>query len=157
MSALDEGRLAEIEAAARAATPGPWIAAEQTHGEWFGIQSRAFALGTAFDASDAAHIAAASPDTVLALVAEVREARAMRERVEALADEWRNADEWTRCVCGNCCADDLTRALTDAESDAGTEVAPADPDDARGRQIGAQSLADATGRAKDAAERRLGR
>ena len=47
--------LAELEAKARAATPGPWIAIEQT-------------------AANAAYISAASPDVVLKLIAALRDA-----------------------------------------------------------------------------------
>lgn len=69
-----------IERVARAATPGPWRAAEQTHGEWTGIQSQFAALGHMHGAADAAHIALWSPDVALLLVPILR-AEAERERI----------------------------------------------------------------------------
>lgn len=52
---------------AEGSTAGPWIAAEQTHGEWFGIQSQWTALGTAYERVEAQHIASWHPAVALAV------------------------------------------------------------------------------------------
>lgn len=52
---------------ARAANAGPWKWTEQTHNEWYGIQSEFDALGTMFDPSDAFHVASWHPAVALAV------------------------------------------------------------------------------------------
>ena len=52
---------------ARGADRGPWKWAEQTHGEWYGIQSEFAALGNVFDAGNAFHIASWHPAVALAV------------------------------------------------------------------------------------------
>lgn len=100
MSPAEELRAAadRLEALAKDATPGPWRSAEQTHGEWFGIQSEHFALGTAFEQADATHIAAMHPGVGLALSAWLR---------QAAIDEW--AHGRPDCCEDGCdeCDDDL--------------------------------------------------
>lgn len=76
---LDE---AAVRARVEVATDGPWRAAEQTHGEWFGIQSEWHALGTAYHPADAEFIAHARTDIPL-LLAALREARADANRENA--------------------------------------------------------------------------
>lgn len=55
-------RIAEIDARWQNATPGPWRAAEQTHGLWVGIQDNFSALGSMVGPSDADAVAHARED-----------------------------------------------------------------------------------------------
>jgi len=87
---LTPAQLDEIEAAAKAATPGPWVA-EYGGGEEVVLPSDALSTLEAVCVTklwhrqaDAKHIAGLSPDVALALVAEVRELRAKVERVRLL-------------------------------------------------------------------------
>ena len=87
---LTPAQLDEIEAAAKEATPGPWVA-EYGGGEEVVLPSDALSTLEAVCVTkllhrqaDAKHIAGLSPDVALALVAEVRELRAKVERVRAL-------------------------------------------------------------------------
>lgn len=89
---LTSAQLDEIEAAAKAATPGPWVA-EYGGGEEVVLPSDALSTLEAVCVTklfhrqaDAKHIAGLSPDVALALVAEVRELRAKVERVRAEVD-----------------------------------------------------------------------
>lgn len=89
---LTPAQLDEIEAAAKAATPGPWVA-EYGGGEEVVLPSDALSTLEAVCVTklfhrqaDAKHIAGLSPDVALALVAEVRELRAKVERVRAEVD-----------------------------------------------------------------------
>jgi len=90
---LTPAQLDEIEAAAKAATPGPWVA-EYGGGEEVVLPSDALSTLEAVCVTklfhrqaDAKHIAGLSPDVALALVAEVREMRAKVERVRELHRE----------------------------------------------------------------------
>lgn len=78
-----------MRAVAEAASSGSWRSAEQAHGEWYGIQSEHFALGTAFRVEDAEHMVTFDPPTVLALLDRLAAAEAKVARAEALAEEWR--------------------------------------------------------------------
>ena len=87
---LTPAQLDEIEAAAKAATPGPWVA-EYGGGEEVVLPSDALSTLEAVCVTklfhrqaDAKHIAGLSPDVALALVSEVRELRAKVERVQEL-------------------------------------------------------------------------
>lgn len=164
MSALDEGRLAEVEAAAMAATPGPWGKAA-VDGQGFAVhRGEHDTIALYADRDNAAHIAAASPDVVLALVAEVREARAMRDRVRRALDGWTpdgrllSADERGRTYEKR-----IRDALRGPVAASGSQNEPVDPSGPNGVQIATQSrepittadLADAAGRASRAAQERL--
>ena len=90
---LTPAQLDEIVAAAKAATPGPWVA-EYGGGEEVVLPSDALSTLEAVCVTklfhrqaDAKHIAGLSPDVALALVAEVREMRAKVERVRELHRE----------------------------------------------------------------------
>lgn len=87
---LTPTRLDEIVAAAKAATPGPWVA-EYGGGEEVVLPSDALSTLEAVCVTklfhrqaDAKHIAGLSPDVSLALVAEVRELRAKVEKVQGI-------------------------------------------------------------------------
>ena len=101
--------LNELEAIARAATPGPWqhlpYGGQNQNGDYSG--------GSIFDAdgdyllsevSDAAgaHIATFDPPTVLALIAKLREAEAVIERVRSMLPGSRTfAESLPRDFAGN--------------------------------------------------------
>jgi hypothetical protein len=84
--------LAALAAVAEAATPGPWQVLDSIHGDPIVHQvGKGFLSGggvaTAFHGEDygcavAAHIAAFDPPTVLALIAEAREAERLRGEVD---------------------------------------------------------------------------
>lgn len=83
--------LAELERLARGATPGPWSwhAKQTVDGDsWavFDSHDHALAMNTDGWVLDAEFIAATGPDTVLALVARLREAEARIEKVTAERD-----------------------------------------------------------------------
>jgi len=73
--------LDDLEALARAATPGPWAAFHDEDNTWQLVETRTPGAANLTDDSgvlvsqDAAYIAACSPERVLALVAVVRAAR----------------------------------------------------------------------------------
>lgn len=52
---------------AEAASTGPYIAAEQVHDQWYGLQTPFAAIGNVFDCHDAAHIASWHPAVALAV------------------------------------------------------------------------------------------
>ena len=88
---LTPAQLDEIEAAAKAATPGPWVA-EYGGGEEVVLPSDALSTLEAVCVTkllhrqaDAKHIAGLSPDVALALVAEVRELRTRLLDVTSIA------------------------------------------------------------------------
>jgi hypothetical protein len=87
-----------IRARADAATDGSWIAADQPHGEWFGIQDQWSALGSMVAQADAEFIAHARTD-VPALVAEVERLRAeverLRDPLRPATDDDNSAATWT--------------------------------------------------------------
>lgn len=56
-----------IRERANGSTAGPWSAAEQTHGEWYGLQSQWTALGNVFEKTEADHIASWHPAVALAV------------------------------------------------------------------------------------------
>lgn len=74
--------LDDLEAKVKAATPGPWKCSEKSfqglHDIYCGGELIANATNGKF--KDAEHIAACSPETVLALIAALREAREVIER-----------------------------------------------------------------------------
>ncbi len=86
--------LADIEAAAREAPPGPW--GNSSHNVWT-ADSTLVATGWSQSRADAAYIAAADPPTVLALC------EALRIAVEGLdliaADETGCCYEWWDTTC----------------------------------------------------------
>lgn len=89
---ITPAQLDEIEAAAKAATPGPWVA-EYGGGEEVVLPSDALSTLEAVCVTklwhrqaDAKHIAGLSPDVALALVAEVRKLRAKVERIREVID-----------------------------------------------------------------------
>ena len=90
---LTPTRLDEIVAAAEEATPGPREVIPATFEEGRRIKTPAYELMAVdidapyLDRTDAEHIAMMDPATTLALVAEVRELRAMVERVRLLHRE----------------------------------------------------------------------
>ena len=88
---ITPAQLDEIEAAAKAATPGPWVA-EYGGGEEVVLPSDALSTLEAVCVTkllhrqaDAKHIAGLSPDVALALVAEVRELRTRLLDVTSIA------------------------------------------------------------------------
>lgn len=103
---ITPAQLDEIEAAAKAATPGPWVA-EYGGGEEVVLPSDALSTLEAVCVTklwhrqaDAKHIAGLSPDVALALVAEVRELRAKVEgatqqpAIDTLYGEGASSDLW---------------------------------------------------------------
>lgn len=76
---MTDAQLADLVAKAQAATPGPWHQGESYPSEIYRYGS---VIATVWPLSlaspTAVYIAAASPDVVLALVAEVQKARAVR-------------------------------------------------------------------------------
>ena len=75
-------RWTELEALAKAATPGPWDAVEGAGGDnWWVEQPHIRTIVSDPTAPDARYIAAANPHTVLDLIAHVRELEAMRAKV----------------------------------------------------------------------------
>lgn len=81
-----------VRARVEGATEGPWRSAEQTHGQWYGIQSEWHALGSAFHPADAEFIAQARTDLPAALD-EITRLRAALD--EARADVERLTDKVT--------------------------------------------------------------
>lgn len=138
MSGIDDAALVELAALAEAATAGPWwrsgssIETEHvcspSHGCWPVADT---SPGTKPDGTkqdrdvikaDAAFIAAANPQTVAALVAEVQRLRTVEAAVRSLAAEWdvRHAegDAMLGCPAGagyyDLLGDELTHAMTAA-------------------------------------------
>ena len=105
---LTPAQLDEIEAAARAATPGPWVA-EYGGGEEVVLPSDALSTLEAVCVTkllhrqaDAKHIAGLSPDVALALVAEVRELRAKVERVREVHEPYGCSEPGCIDGCAEC-------------------------------------------------------
>lgn len=124
MVTVTELDLDALEAVANAATPGPWLAADEAP-EWTAAQ-RVFApeLGDeqddticeAVEYKDAEHIATFDPPAVLALIARVRAAEATIERVRELHTArqvgWTNDPKFRLCVeCDNLYPCPTVRAL----------------------------------------------
>lgn len=110
MSGIDDAALVELAALAEAATAGPWwrsgssIETEHvcspSHGCWPVADT---SPGTKPDGTkqdrdvikaDAAFIAAANPQTIAALVAEVQRLRTVEAAVEALARHYQRSGNW---------------------------------------------------------------
>lgn len=110
--------LAALEATARAATPGPWVAEVWEVRRRSARTGRMLAYNPAdgskgivdtahgddplipqdgvygvMDGHDAEHIAAFDPPTTVALITRLQEAEATIRRVESLADQWSNAPD----------------------------------------------------------------
>lgn len=93
MADLTPELLDKLEEIAKAATPGPWSSSAAAPIDGWpdciaiaataGRQKIYASPGSTFPAADAKHIAAASPDVVLALVADARKL----EKIRALAAE----------------------------------------------------------------------
>jgi len=105
---LTPAQLDEIEAAAKAATPGPWVA-EYGGGEEVVLPSDALSTLEAVCVTklfhrqaDAKHIAGLSPDVALALVAEVRELRAKVERVREVHEPYGCSEPGCIDGCAEC-------------------------------------------------------
>ncbi len=115
----DSPDLDRLDALARAATEGPWAAAttgvrngdhwsvvDSDRGDVRGTVARIPSQDGTNDEQrqpDAEFIAATDPPTVLALIAELRQARADRDAalakvaaVERLVDEWGDEQPWVR-------------------------------------------------------------
>ena len=92
MPDLDDATLDAMLDVARAATPGPWEAVSEgtdpDSADWYvdapapDMRLQVAALSNGGDEETARHIAAASPDRVIALVEEVRRLRAERQARE---------------------------------------------------------------------------
>ncbi len=81
-------RWTELEALAKAATPGPWDAVEgATSDGWWVERPHISTVVSDPTGPDARYIAAANPQTVLDLIAHVRELEAMRAKVLDVLDE----------------------------------------------------------------------
>lgn len=106
-----------IRARVDAATVGPWSVAEQTHGDWFGIQDEWLALGSMFGSADAEFIAHARTD-VPALLAEVER---LREYVVIAKDAARDASD-SRAVLADTVPAQKVREL--ANRGTGTDMNP---------------------------------
>jgi len=77
MRELTDEKLAELEAMAKAATPGPWSFRERAAEDYMvGSIDYEWIAHVWHHEGDAAFIAATDPDTVLSLIAEVRRLRA---------------------------------------------------------------------------------
>ena len=70
---MTDAELDALEAAARAATPGPWEISRDDFASY--IESRKGTVGEIGDAFDANYIAAASPDKILELITDLRQAQ----------------------------------------------------------------------------------
>lgn len=103
---MTEQQLAELEALANAATPGPWQPQDDI-GYGRGIETLAYNedVGVLFGEADAAFIASART-AVPKLIAEVRRLRKLLERCRPYMDHWHNC--WPRfgCLC-SCGLDDV--------------------------------------------------
>lgn len=105
--------LDELERLAKAATPGPWYAGEknrwQLHDGRF-IRTSHDHSGTAMVVSgggDADFIAAANPETVLALVERVRALEKEREEDQGVIRVWRGRTERAEELLRDALASDL--------------------------------------------------
>lgn len=75
---MTDAELNALEAAAKAATPGPWTAKEgPDFSEIFANDKNIALVGSQH--VDAAYIAAANPATILELIAELRQAKAKQK------------------------------------------------------------------------------
>jgi len=81
---LDDAKLAEIEAAARKAEPGEWLADYAGDLAWVASNTLELVEGSA---NECAHIVATQPRVALALVAEIRRLRDIIETIRALRDD----------------------------------------------------------------------
>lgn len=113
---MTDSELDDIERKAKAATPGPWEAPDHPESVvdvWTAEPLRAIddraakewdhptAITPSIRGCDGAFIAAANPQAVLALVAEVRQLRALRA---ALLPEFQRHNESYFCTCFLCSA-----------------------------------------------------
>jgi len=100
---MTDAEMAALEAAARAATPGPWTAYDAAAygtfikaGSMTGqmVASVQMYVGLPLDTylANGRHIAAAHPGAVLALIARVREAEQDRDGLAALVDRMNAQD-----------------------------------------------------------------
>lgn len=80
---MTDSELKELEAVARAATPGPW----KRDCRAIDSVERGESVASADSENDAAYIAAADPATMLSLIGDVREAR-------KVSCEWINIARW---------------------------------------------------------------
>lgn len=122
--------LDKVEALAKAATPGPWSTeppTSDTDGWSLGVKIGAtrggsiYAMpqGGQYPAADARHIAAASPDVVLQLVAAARERDALKEA--ARLREAATLEAWSGSASGLSEAERLNGQALALESLAGIE------------------------------------
>src|SRR5690606_14220472 len=116
MQELSEDRLAELEAMAKAATPGPWSFRERAAEDYMvGSIDYELIAHVWHHEGDAAFIAATDPDTVLSLIAEVRRLRADRAKLwdalHALQDGLQCSCRGTDHRCGSCRVLDRARTV----------------------------------------------
>lgn len=89
---MTDTELDALEAAAKAATPGPWNTKEgPDFSEIFAHDKNIALIGSQH--ADAAYIAAANPAAVLELIAELRQTRAERDFILEQVDELFDADD----------------------------------------------------------------
>lgn len=117
MNTTTDDLISEIEAAAKAATPGPWIQSHRrsVHGgyrteiytdddevvataSWYPKPLTPTTTGT-YRPDNAQFIAAANPANVLALIAELRSLRADAERYRWLRDRIKNKGDMVIAKC----------------------------------------------------------
>lgn len=107
---------AALRMAAEGATPGPWEAEHrgfdvyETHSQHGDVVAEA-----GLSPRDAAYIAAASPDVVLALLDRLKAAEAKLAAVEALADEWDSHVNWRAWGVGSAIRHALVQAQVEAD------------------------------------------
>jgi uncharacterized protein DUF6221/Ead/Ea22-like protein len=82
MTRLPDSELAELEAAAKDASAGPWR--HEAPGRIQAKVGEAIVIDSEMDPADAAFIARANPATILRLLAEVRERRQVAATIEDL-------------------------------------------------------------------------
>lgn len=82
MNPLTDEILKELEVKAEASLPGPWTIADGYDGSGIGVYGMGMEIANVQETlpETAAYIAAASPSTVLAMIREIRESRALLER-----------------------------------------------------------------------------
>ena len=92
---MTDAELDALEAAAKAATPGPWeydVEQEEYHGVWAG--GRYIVPSLHIDAENCKYIAAANPTAILELITDLRQAQANLKALEScFAAETRPYDE----------------------------------------------------------------
>lgn len=86
---MTDAELSTLEAAAKAATPGPWDCGgvEVFLGEWNPL------IAMCNSEDNAAYIAAVNPAVVLELIAELRQARAERDFILEQIDDYFETDD----------------------------------------------------------------